>query len=144
MTPQHCCDAHGPIARLYTRRSRAPSVGVKCMCTRCVKKVAVALKVRIPKIRKKSLIHENADANITCKFGDSDISRLGVANHQTHVYLITSIILRWIATTSPTVLLQLYISYVDQLLPRSERRRQLTEQYYFTCDCPVCTDDYQV
>ena len=26
----------------------------------------------------KSAIHENADANITCDFGDSDISRLGV------------------------------------------------------------------
>ena len=30
---------------------------------------------------KKSPIHENADANITCDFGDDDISRLGVANH---------------------------------------------------------------
>ena len=33
---------------------------------------------------KKSPIHENADANITCDFGDGDISRLGVAK-QTHV-----------------------------------------------------------
>ena len=32
----------------------------------------------------KSPIHENADANITCDFGDSDISRLGVA-YLTHV-----------------------------------------------------------
>ena len=29
----------------------------------------------MPKIRKKSTIHENADANITCDFGDGDISR---------------------------------------------------------------------
>ena len=29
----------------------------------------------MPKIRKKSPIHENADANITCDFGDGDISR---------------------------------------------------------------------
>ena len=29
----------------------------------------------MPKIRKKSLIHENADSNITCDFGDGDISR---------------------------------------------------------------------
>ncbi|KAI0213745.1 Histone-lysine N-methyltransferase SMYD3 [Lamellibrachia satsuma] len=36
-----------------------------------------------------------------------------------------------------------YISYIDQLLPRSERRTQLVMQYYFTCDCPVCTDDHQ-
>ena len=42
---------------------------------------------------KKSPIHENADANITCDFGDGDISLLGVA-YQTHVYIITSIILR--------------------------------------------------
>ena len=30
-----------------------------------------------PKNSKKSPIHENADANITCDFGDGDISRLG-------------------------------------------------------------------
>ena len=35
---------------------------------------------------KKSPVHENADANITCDFGDCDISRLGVA-YQTHVYI---------------------------------------------------------
>ena len=35
---------------------------------------------------KKLPIHENADANITCDFGDGDISRLGVAN-QTNVYI---------------------------------------------------------
>ena len=38
---------------------------------------------------KKSPIHENADANITCDFGDGDISRLGVAylTHAIHTYL---------------------------------------------------------
>ena len=35
---------------------------------------------------KKSLIHVNADADITCNFGDGDISRLGVA-YLTHVYI---------------------------------------------------------
>ena len=39
---------------------------------------------------KKSQIHEKADANITCDFGDGDISRFGVAN-QTHVHIHTSI-----------------------------------------------------
>ncbi|KAL5011668.1 hypothetical protein ScPMuIL_010219 [Solemya velum] len=34
-----------------------------------------------------------------------------------------------------------YISYIDQLAPSSERRRQLEEQYYFTCDCSRCTDE---
>ena len=40
-------------------------------------------------LRKKSPIHENVDANITCDFGDGDISRLGVAylTHVTHVYM---------------------------------------------------------
>ena len=37
-----------------------------------------------PTNTKKSPIHENADVNITCDFGDSDISRLGVA-YLTHV-----------------------------------------------------------
>ena len=38
------------------------------------------------------MIHENADANITCDFGsDGDISRLGVAN-QTHVHIQTNIV----------------------------------------------------
>ena len=36
-----------------------------------------------PKNTKKSPIHENADANTTCDFGDGDISRLGVV-HLTH------------------------------------------------------------
>ena len=31
-----------------------------------------------PKKKTKSAIHDNADANINCDFGDSDISRLGV------------------------------------------------------------------
>ena len=43
-----------------------------------------------PKNTKKSAIHENADANITCDFGDSDISHLEVgylthAIRDTHV-----------------------------------------------------------
>ena len=37
-----------------------------------------------PKNTKKSPIRENADANITCDFGDGDISCLGVA-YLTHV-----------------------------------------------------------
>ena len=40
----------------------------------------------MPKIRKKSPSHENADTNITCDFGDGDISAvLGVDLHtRTH------------------------------------------------------------
>ena len=38
---------------------------------------------------KKSPIHENADANITCDFSDGDISRLGVAylTHAIQTYI---------------------------------------------------------
>ena len=32
----------------------------------------------MPKYEKKSPIHENADANITCDFGDGDISRFRI------------------------------------------------------------------
>ena len=57
-----------------------------------------------PKNTKKSLNseNENADPNITCNFGDRDISRLGVAylTHAIHTryihgtYIATSIIVR--------------------------------------------------
>ena len=46
---------------------------------------------------KKSPIHENADANITCDIGDGDISRLGVAylTHVIHNYLDYIKIIVW-------------------------------------------------
>ncbi len=45
----------------------------------------------MPKNRKKSPIHENADANITCDVGDGDISLLGVSylTPVIHTYLHT-------------------------------------------------------
>ena len=43
---------------------------------------------------KKSAIHENADANITCDFVDSDISRLGVACLTHDTYIASWIIVR--------------------------------------------------
>ena len=50
---------------------------------------------------KKSPIHENADANITCNFGDGDISRLGVANQtRLQTNIVTSIIFRFIRLTN--------------------------------------------
>ena len=52
----------------------------------------------MPKLReKKSPIRENADANITCDFGDGDISLLGVGCHisrHTHGHIVSSIIVR--------------------------------------------------
>ena len=37
VSPQHCCEARRPIARLRTRRSWVPPAGFKCTSTRCVK-----------------------------------------------------------------------------------------------------------
>ena len=47
----------------------------------------------MPKIRKKSPIPENADANITCDFGDGDISR-SRESIATDSHIISSIIVR--------------------------------------------------
>ena len=46
-----------------------------------------------PKNTKKSAIHENADANITCNFRDGDISRLGYTTHTLLAGLFTFIII---------------------------------------------------
>ena len=35
---------------------------------------------------------------------------------------------------------QLYISYVDMLEPRSKRQEALLSGWYFTCQCPRCTE----
>ena len=43
---------------------------------------------------KKSPIHENVDANITCDFGDGDISRF--RSRLPHGHIVTSIIVRFI------------------------------------------------
>ena len=50
------------------------------------------------KIRRKKPIHENADASITCDFGDVDISRS--SSQLTHTHIASSIIVRWKLYTS--------------------------------------------
>ncbi|KAG1704470.1 Histone-lysine N-methyltransferase SMYD3 [Nymphon striatum] len=35
---------------------------------------------------------------------------------------------------------QIFITYIDQLCDRSERRKSLRDQYYFTCQCDACND----
>ncbi|XP_041369193.1 histone-lysine N-methyltransferase SMYD3-like [Gigantopelta aegis] len=35
---------------------------------------------------------------------------------------------------------KVFLSYIDQLAPSTDRRRQLEEQYYFTCQCCRCLD----
>ena len=47
-----------------------------------------------PKNTKKSLIHENADANITCNFGDGDISHF--RSRLPHGHIVSSIIVRFL------------------------------------------------
>ena len=42
---------------------------------------------------KKSLIHENADANITCDFGDSDISPF--RSRLPHGHIVSAILVRY-------------------------------------------------
>ena len=46
----------------------------------------------VTKIRNKLPIHENADVNITCDFGDGDISRS--RSRLTHCHIVSSIIVR--------------------------------------------------
>ena len=48
----------------------------------------------MPNIRKKSPIHENADANITYDFGDGDISRSSSRLHKA-CHIVSSIIVRY-------------------------------------------------
>ena len=93
VTSQHCYDApptknKGSTHAARERRQQGLHV-----------KFHGILKNMNPKnTRKKSLIHENADANITCDFGDGDISRLRVAylTHAIHTCIASSIILRWL------------------------------------------------
>ena len=53
----------------------------------------------MPKIRKKSPIHENADANITCDFGDGDISPY--RSRLPHGHIVSSITVRCYSCRTP-------------------------------------------
>ncbi len=56
-----------------------------------------------PKNSKKSPIHENADANITCDFGDGDISRSrSFLSNTCDTYIASSIIVRLDKSHGPT------------------------------------------
>ena len=66
----------------------------------------------MPKIRKKSPIHENADADITCDFGDGVISRF--TNRLPHGNIVSSIIVRWS-----------FLVVVLQLIKNSANKSQL-------------------
>ena len=73
------------------------AAGVKCMCTRRVKS-GRCIKSMNAKNTEKSTIHENADANITCDFGEGDInrSRSRLPHGQPYTYIVSSIILRYV------------------------------------------------
>ena len=66
-----------PMARLHMHGTRAQPHDLHAKFHFMHLKLAVTQKNINPKNTNKSAIHENADANITCDFCDSDISRLG-------------------------------------------------------------------
>ena len=71
---------------------------------------------------KKSLIHENADANITCDFGDGDISRSRsrLPHTRTHGHTISSIIVRFhIRRYHPQTYCQLRMSLSTYMEPEA-------------------------
>ena len=90
VTPQHCYDvppANGKALRA-ARRACTRSF-MACILINIIQQTRRNLKNMNPKNTNKSLIHENADTNITCDFCDRDISRLGVAYliHVIHTYI---------------------------------------------------------
>ena len=70
-------------------------------------------KLWMPKIRKKSPIHDNANANISCDFGNGDISRSGsrLPHTLTDSHIVSSIIVRYGAIL-PVIMLTMHISSV--------------------------------
>ena len=81
------------------------ATGVKCMCTQRVKS-GRCVKTVNAKNTQKSPIHENADANITCDFGDGDVSRYRSqfphtrTHGQPRAHIVSSIIFRFIYCTT--------------------------------------------
>ena len=61
----------------------------------------------MPKIRKKSSIHENVDVNITCDFGDGDISRCRSRLAASHI--VSSIIVRLLLVFTIKIYIPIYI-----------------------------------
>ena len=89
-----CSKRIQPIARLRTRAQLMSAAGVSACAPDVSRLLSLhaysyiqqscrSLKSMNAK-DEKSPIHENADANITCDFGDGDISRLGVESVATH------------------------------------------------------------
>ena len=66
---------------------------------------------------KKSQIHENADSNITCDFGDGDISRS--RSRLPHTHTVSSIVVRLIS-----IFMNLYYSFLYTV-------------YYVLCTVPA-------
>ena len=97
VTPQHSPWVHPPTNRMAPHAPLASAAGVKCICTRRVKSGRCVKSMSV-KNTKKSPIHENADANITCDFGDVTSTVLGVGCH-IHTYIVSSIILRCICVS---------------------------------------------
>ena len=74
VTPCAPADQSWGSARVHSSWAQHSLWACKCICTRSVKS-GHNLKTMNAKNTTKSSIHENADTNITCDFGDGDISR---------------------------------------------------------------------
>ena len=77
----------------------APTTTVSCISSlhaySYIQQSGRSVKTMNAKNTKKSPVHENADANITCDFGDGDISRS--RNRLPASHIVSSIIVRYIA-----------------------------------------------
>ena len=85
----------------------------------------------MPKIRTKSLIHENADANITCDFGDSDIRRS--SSRLPHTHIVSSILVRWLIILPPHVGLSISLMALSSVLFMSHWHMS----FHLVFGCPV-------
>ena len=72
------------------------AASVHCMHHNNIQQSGRSVKIMSAKIRQKSPIHENADSNITCDFGDGDISRCRSRLPASHIasHIASSIIVR--------------------------------------------------
>ena len=81
----------------------APTTTVSCISSlhaySYIQQSGHSVKTMNAKNTKKSLIHENADVNITCDFGDGNISRFSTrpshTHGHTHGHIVSSIIIRY-------------------------------------------------
>ena len=92
-----------PVVISNGHRAACEAIGLECLCHTGrhsvlhaysnIQQSGRSVKTMNAKNTKKSLIHENADSNITCDFGDGDISRCRSRFPHTCMF-VSSIIVR--------------------------------------------------